>query len=86
MQTISRDIVQEVTQLKDLVRFEIVDARRLVIRVPENLSKSDRIMEIYSSKISDAPKILFEVLEEQKKRLEKARIEYGDYIKPYEFQ
>ncbi|RLI96014.1 MAG: phosphoenolpyruvate carboxykinase (GTP) [Candidatus Altiarchaeales archaeon] len=56
--------------------------KQFTIRVPENLSKIERIMHIYETKISDAPKILFKVLEEQRERLEEARKTYGDYISP----
>lgn len=52
------------------------------IRVKENLRKIDRIEEIYKTKIMDAPQILFEILEEQRKRLTSAQKKHGDYIKP----
>ncbi len=55
------------------------------LRVPENLAKIERIVNIYRTKVPDTPKILFEVLEEQRKRLEKARNEHGDYIPPEKF-
>lgn len=54
------------------------------IRVKENISKIDRIEEIYRTKVMDAPQILFDILEEQIKRLLDARAKYGDYIKPEE--
>ncbi len=40
------------------------------LRIDENLAKVERIIEIYKTKVADAPKILFEILEEQKKRLQ----------------
>jgi phosphoenolpyruvate carboxykinase (GTP) len=52
------------------------------IRVKENLAKIDRIEEIYRTQVMDAPQILFDVLEEQKERLNAAREKYGDYIGP----
>ena len=55
------------------------------LRVPENLAKIERIINIYRTKVPDTPKILFEVLGEQRKRLEKARNEHGDYIPPEKF-
>ena len=51
-------------------------------RIPENLAKIDRIIEIYKTKVPDAPHILFEALNEQKKRLEAAKEKFGDYINP----
>ena len=41
------------------------------LRIDANLAKIERIKEIYKTKVSDAPKILFEILEKQKKRLQK---------------
>ena len=54
------------------------------LRIPENLSKIERIVKIYKTKVPDAPHILFETIDEQKKRLEQAREKYGDYISPEE--
>ncbi|MFH1957847.1 MAG: phosphoenolpyruvate carboxykinase (GTP) [bacterium] len=45
--------------------------RQFTLRIPENIRKIERIIEIYRTKVSDAPDILFTVLEEQKQRLEK---------------
>ncbi len=56
--------------------------KQFTIRIPEQLNKLDRIMDIYKNKVSDTPDILFNVLEEQKQRLEKFRNELGDYISP----
>jgi len=46
---------------------------QFTLRVPENIAKIDRILEIYRTKVSDAPPVLFEVLEEQKRRLEEVK-------------
>lgn len=56
------------------------------IRVKENLAKIDRIEEIYRTQVMDAPQILFDVLEDQRKRLLKAQEKYGNYIKPEELE
>jgi phosphoenolpyruvate carboxykinase (GTP) len=53
-----------------------------MIRVPESLAKIDRIMEIYKTQVIDAPKILFDTLDEQRERLISAQKKYGDYITP----
>jgi phosphoenolpyruvate carboxykinase (GTP) len=52
-----------------------------MIRVRENLAKIDRIVKIYKS-IGNTPSRLFEVFEEQRKRLLDAQARYGDYISP----
>jgi len=56
--------------------------KQFMVRVPENLAKIDRLTEIYRVRVLDTPPIVLEVLEEQRKRLEKARERYGDYIPP----
>ncbi|UCD19355.1 MAG: phosphoenolpyruvate carboxykinase (GTP), partial [candidate division WOR-3 bacterium] len=56
--------------------------KQFTVRVPENLAKLDRIKEIYETKVSDTPRILFDVLEDQRKRLLDAQKKHGDYITP----
>jgi len=53
------------------------------IRTPENLSKIERMFDIFSTRVKDTPEILFDVLKEQKERLLEAQNRYGDYISPY---
>lgn len=55
---------------------------QFTLRIPENLAKIERIAEIYRTKVSDAPDILFKTLQRQKQRLEEAKAKYGDYISP----
>jgi len=56
--------------------------KQFTLRIPENLQKIERITEIYKTKVSDTPDILFDILEEQKKRLKAAQEKYGDYVAP----
>ncbi len=56
--------------------------KQFTLRVPENLAKIDRLIEIYTNRVLDTPKIVFEVLKEQRERLEKTRAELGDYVPP----
>ncbi|MCK4649223.1 phosphoenolpyruvate carboxykinase (GTP), partial [bacterium] len=56
--------------------------KQFTLRVPESLAKIKRIVEIYRTKVPDTPDNLFKVLEEERKRLEAARAEHGDYIAP----
>ena len=55
---------------------------QFTVRVPESLAKAGRIIRIYREKVPDTPKIVFEVLEKQRKALEEARKKHGDYIPP----
>lgn len=65
---------------RDYSREEYI--QQFTIRVPENLSKIKRIVNIYKSKIPDTPEILFEVLESQRQRLMEAGEKHGNYIRP----
>ena len=56
--------------------------KQFSLRIPENLAKIERIEQIYRTKLTDAPDILFTVLQEQRQRLEQARKRFGDYINP----
>ena len=55
---------------------------QFTLRIPKNLNKMERIINIYKKDVPDAPSILFEALEEQKKRLQQAKAKYGDYVAP----
>ncbi|MBW1947692.1 MAG: phosphoenolpyruvate carboxykinase (GTP) [Deltaproteobacteria bacterium] len=55
---------------------------QFMIRVPESLAKIDRVKNIYQTRVPDTPGKVFDVLEEQRKRLNQAREKYGDYIPP----
>lgn len=59
--------------------------KQFTLRVREHLAKIDRIVEIYSTKVPGAPKVIFEVLEEQRKRLIATREKFGNYISPEKF-
>jgi len=55
------------------------------IRIPENLARIERIKKIYETRVTDTPQLLFDVLDEQRERLTKAREKYGDYCEPGTF-
>ena len=82
-------LIPKYEDLKRLFR-EVLDkeypekdyAEQFTLRVAENLAKLERVMEFYGTKVLDTPKIVFEVLEEQKQRLILAREKYGDYVSP----
>ena len=59
--------------------------RQFTIRVPENLRKIERVKDFWV-KIPDAPDKIFQVLNEQAKRLIEFRREFGDYISPENFE
>ncbi|AIU69883.1 phosphoenolpyruvate carboxykinase [Thermococcus eurythermalis] len=57
--------------------------KQFTIRVPELLAKIERIEKIYREQVKEVPEELFQVLEEERKRLLEAREKYGDYISPF---
>lgn len=56
--------------------------KQFMIRIPENLSKIDRMIDRFNRRVLDTPEIAFKVLKKQQERLIKAREKYGDYIIP----
>ena len=58
---------------------------QFTLRVPENLAKIDRLLDIYKTRVLDTPGIVFKVLGKQREELEKAQTRLGDYILPDEF-
>lgn len=84
-----------IPKYKDLKRLfkEVLDKdyseedyiKQFTLRIPENLSKIERIIKIYRTKVTDTPDILFKTLQEEKQRLEEARAKYGEYVAPTVF-
>jgi len=60
--------------------------KQFTLRIPENLAKIDRIVDIYKNDIPDAPTRIFEVLEEQKQRLIDLQKKAGDYVSPFDLE
>jgi len=56
--------------------------KQFTVRIPESLAKIERVMKFFTSQVTDTPKIFFDVLEEQKKRLIAYREKYGEYPDP----
>jgi phosphoenolpyruvate carboxykinase (GTP) len=59
--------------------------RQFTIRVPENLAKLDRVERFHRAEVTDAPPVLFEILAAQRRRLQQAQKQFGDYIPPEKF-
>ena len=49
-----------------------------------HLSKIDRLLVLYRDRVKNTPPILFEVMEQQKARIEKLRNEKGNVVSPFE--
>jgi phosphoenolpyruvate carboxykinase (GTP) len=61
-------------------------AKQFTLRIPENLKKIERILEFYNTKTTDAPEILFKILQEQRQRLEELKARQGEYVAPTVFE
>ncbi len=68
---------------KDYSQEEYI--KQFTLRIPENISKIDRILEIYTGLGSGVPDILFRILKEQKTRLEILKNKKGEYLSPLSF-
>jgi phosphoenolpyruvate carboxykinase (GTP) len=55
------------------------------LRVPQHLDKIERIRKIYETKVRNAPAVVFETLESQRRRLLEAKEKHGDNIAPERF-
>lgn len=80
------DLVKLFKLLRDINYTKEEYIKQFTIRVPENLSKIQRVTEFWKTKVSDAPTEIFRVLDAQKERLLKARESFGDYISPECFE
>ncbi len=59
--------------------------KQFTLRIPENISKIDRILKIYKGLGEETPEILFTILSKQKEKLKVLRDKKGDYITPKSF-
>ncbi|KON30947.1 phosphoenolpyruvate carboxykinase [miscellaneous Crenarchaeota group-1 archaeon SG8-32-3] len=60
--------------------------KQFTIRVPENLAKIQRVQRFYQENVTDTPGALFDILDQQRKRLVEAKERFGDYISPESFE
>ena len=58
---------------------------QFTLRIPENLAKLDRIEKIWRDDVVDTPYALFDLLDQQRARLEAARERSGDHVSPLAF-
>lgn len=58
--------------------------KQFTLRIPENLKKLERINNVYCS-LTEVLAVVFEVLEEQRRRLKEARKKHENYVPPTRF-
>ncbi len=69
---------------KEYTREDYIN--QFTTRVPENLSKVERVQRFYQENVTDTPLEFFGILYLQRERLFKARERFGDYISPEKFE
>jgi len=75
-----KELFKEVLN-KDYSKEDYINA--FTLRIPENLKKVERIIQIYKREVHDSPEIVFETIEEQKERLKEAEAKpYTAYLRP----
>jgi len=58
--------------------------RQFTIRVPELLTKNERIVALYRRDVPDTPEVFFRVMAAQCRRLEALQRHQGDYVSPFD--
>ena len=69
---------------KDYAKEDYI--KQFTIRIPENLSKIERVSKFYQENVTDTPLEMFGQLYMQRERLMEAKEKYGDYISPVNFE
>ncbi|MHC4477211.1 MAG: phosphoenolpyruvate carboxykinase (GTP) [Planctomycetota bacterium] len=59
-------------------------ANQFTIRIPENLAKIDRVVKYHHENVPGAPSAVFDVLQQQRNRLEQLQKQKGQYVSPFE--
>ncbi|MBO3800062.1 MAG: phosphoenolpyruvate carboxykinase (GTP) [Candidatus Brockarchaeota archaeon] len=60
--------------------------KQFTIRVRENIAKINRVEKFFKDNVPDAPRELFQVLEEQRERLISVQKEFGNYVSPRDLE
>lgn len=76
------DIKRLFKQILDKEYSEENYLEQFTLRIPENVDKINRISDIFRTKVVDTPKVLIDILTEQKLRLENLKAKMGDYVEP----
>jgi GTP-dependent phosphoenolpyruvate carboxykinase len=76
------DLVPLLRKVLDKEYTEEDYIRQFTIRVPENLSKIDRVEKYHRENVPGSPPVVSEVLDKQRKRLEQLRQRKGEYVSP----
>ncbi|MBN1804447.1 MAG: phosphoenolpyruvate carboxykinase (GTP) [Sedimentisphaerales bacterium] len=78
------DLVKLFKQVLDKEYTKEDYIRQFTIRIPENLAKLDRVEKYHKENVQNNPQIVYDTLEETRKRLNDIRDKYGDYVSPFD--
>jgi phosphoenolpyruvate carboxykinase (GTP) len=67
---------------KDYTKEDYI--KQFTIRVPENLAKISRVEKYHKENVPNNPQIVYDTLEDTRKRLSDLRDKYGDYVSPFD--
>ena len=57
--------------------------KQFTIRIPENIAKMERVEKLYRDQGSEVPHLLYDILNQQRLRLQNLQKEQGDYVSPF---
>jgi phosphoenolpyruvate carboxykinase (GTP) len=78
------DLVKLFKQVLDKEYTKEDYVKQFTIRLPENIAKMNRVEKYHRGHVTPVIPVVFEVLKEQRKRLEAAKDKYGEYISPFD--
>jgi phosphoenolpyruvate carboxykinase (GTP) len=78
------DLVKLFKQVLDKEYLKEDYISQFTIRIPENLAKIDRVTKFHKENVPGAPSDVFDVLEQQRNRLQQLQKEKGDYVSPFD--
>jgi phosphoenolpyruvate carboxykinase (GTP) len=78
------DLVKLFKQVLDKEYTKEDYINQFTIRIPENLAKIDRVEKYHKENVQSNPQIVYDTLEDTRKRLNDLRDKYGDYVSPFD--
>ena len=78
------DLVKLFRQVLDKEYTKEDYIKQFTIRVPENLAKIGRVEKYHKENVVNNPQIVYDTIEDTRKRLNDIRDKYGDYVSPFD--
>jgi phosphoenolpyruvate carboxykinase (GTP) len=80
-----KDLKRLFSEVQDKDYSEEDYVKQFTLRVDAFVAKINRIVDIYKTKVPDAPGLLFEIMKEEINRLEESKARHGNVISPDKF-